>query len=447
MKKPKRRRRSATGRAAVPSPDQMLASAIELHQKGQLPSAETLYRRVLADQPRNVNALHFLGVLLHSRGDSAEALRLIQRAIFFDPRYLAARINCGNVLKEMHSYPEAELQFRKAIELEPNSGPAYNNLGTVLKAQHRIESAIAAFEKATALNPRHAEAFQNLGNALKKTDRIEDALTAFRKAVEIDPHQSDAHLNLGRALYRFGRVEEAAVVYEKWLEIDPKNSIAEHMLAACRGNAVPDRCSDEFVRESFDAFADSFDEVLERLEYRAPGLVAEAVDRALPPPQSQFRVLDVGCGTGLCGERLKPYSSELTGIDLSSKMVDKAAKLGLYDLLEVAELTQFLLAHPGEFDLIVAADTLVYFGALTEVFLATSASLREEGVFIFTVEADSQSDSYQLQPHGRYSHCETFVRRELLGAGFEVLAVEHETLRMEAEEPVEGLVVSAKRTA
>lgn len=447
MQVPKRRKRRPTSRSRTVSTDELLVSAIGAHKDGKFDLAEKRYRQVLEQQPRNINALHFLGVLSHAKGNSDEAIRLIQRALFFDPDYLAARINCGNVLKETLRFADAETQFRKAILLDPKCGDAYNNLGTVLKAQGRIDAAVAAFEKAATMLPNRAEVYQNLGNALKKTDRIEDALTAYRRAIEIDPRQSNAHLNLGRALYRFGRVDESAIVYEKWLEIDPDNSIALHMLSACRGGNVPSRCSDEFVRESFDAFAESFDEVLERLEYRAPELVSRAVDEALPTGAADLRVLDVGCGTGLCAPKLRPHARELTGIDLSPKMVQKAERLSIYDSLEVAELTQYLLANANAFDLVVAADTLVYFGDLDDVFDAAHAAMRDSALFVFTVEAHREAATFELRPHGRYSHSESYLRTRLRDSGFHVSALKNEILRMEAEKPVEGFVVTAQRSA
>ncbi|MEM0924939.1 MAG: tetratricopeptide repeat protein [Planctomycetota bacterium] len=445
MQKPKRRKRGGQHRRTPDSPAKRLDNALRAHREGRFSVAKELYHQVLETSPRHVDALHYLGVLMHSMGKADESIRLIQRALFLDPNYIAARINCGNVLKESKRYAEAEQQFRKALALDPRNGDASNNLGVVLKAQHRIEPAIRAFEQATKHSPENADAYQNLGNALKKAGRVEEALTAFRRAVELDPHQSDAHLNLGRALYRFGRVDEASIVYEKWLQIDPDNSIASHMLAACRGEGVPDRCSDDFVRRSFDAFADSFDEVLGRLDYRAPELVARAVDVALPEPSARWHVLDAGCGTGLCGARLRPHAAELIGIDLSAKMLAQASKPGTYDLLEEVELTQYMLANAGEFDLIIATDTFVYFGDLTDVFLAAYGALNGDGVFVFTVEENHEGQTYRLQPHGRYCHSRSLIEESLVRSGFRLQSLEHEVLRMEAEQPVDGLVVTARR--
>lgn len=439
----------ASGSKLPPVAD-VVSLAVSLHQGGHANEAEQLYNRALERSPDNVDALHFLGVLRHQQGKSDEAVRLIRSALRGNPRYHGARLNLGNVLKESEHFSEAESEYRKVIDADPKNADALNNLGAVLRAQKRTDEAIEAFERAIQSTPRHADAHQNLGNALKAVERYEEALTAFRTAVEIDPKRSRAHLSLGRALYAFGRVDEAVIVYRQWLQIDPDNPIAAHMLAACAGDDVPERCSDAFVRQSFDAFAASFDEVLERLDYRAPDLIEEAISDYLPQPTGQLSVLDAGCGTGLCGNALRPYAAELIGIDLSPKMMVKARSRDVYDELLEAELAQYMLDHPNQFDLIVSADTLVYFGALDRALAAAAGALRSGGVLIFTVEreeADADSTEYRLNPHGRYSHSESYLTRCLGDAELAIHAINRDVLRLEGKRPVDGFVVTAVKKA
>ena len=70
-----------------------------------------------------------------------------------------------------------------------------------------------------------------------------------------------------------------------WLTYEPQNPVALHLLAALSGEDAPDRASDEFIKEVFDDFAETFDEKLRSLGYKAPELVARAVERDLGPPR------------------------------------------------------------------------------------------------------------------------------------------------------------------
>jgi predicted TPR repeat methyltransferase len=160
-------------------------------------------------------------------------------------------------------------------------------------------------------------------------------------------------------------------------------------------------------------------------------------------PAKQLDVLDAGCGTGLCGPLIAPYARRLTGVDLSEGMVAHAKEKGVYDALVVSELTSYLDAHPEAFDLIVSADTLVYFGDLSRVAVAAARALRSNGLLIFTLErAVRDGMDYRLEMHGRYCHAQAYVEEVLCCAGL-VPEIRHAELRMEAGAPVAGLVVRA----
>jgi predicted TPR repeat methyltransferase len=129
-------------------------------------------------------------------------------------------------------------------------------------------------------------------------------------------------------------------------------------------------------------------------------------------------------------------------------MLDLARERQVYDELVKGELTAFLDAHPAAFDIIVSADTLVYFGALDAVAAAAARALRPGGHLVFTLEELQQAGppaEYRLQPHGRYCHARAYVERTLAAAGFRASIVQAE-LRMEAGAPVAGLAVTAIQT-
>jgi predicted TPR repeat methyltransferase len=221
------------------------------------------------------------------------------------------------------------------------------------------------------------------------------------------------------------------------------------MLAACTGQDVPARASNAFVERTFDSFAASFESRLERLSYRAPALVAAMLEDSRLEPSKDLDVLDAGCGTGLCGPLVAPYARRLTGLDLSSGMLAQAKEKSVYDALVEGELTEYLKNNTAAFDVIVSADTLVYFGDLEDVVSAAAAALRPNGLLLFTLEdADGRETGagYRLELHGRYSHARTYVERLLQVSGLEP-AIAHADLRMEAGASVAGLVIRATKPA
>ena len=238
--------------------------------------------------------------------------------------------------------------------------------------------------------------------------------------ITLRPKHREARKLLALAHSALGEIGKAVDIFEEWLEDEPGNPIALHMLAACTGQDVPGRASDGFVETTFDSFAASFEAKLASLSYRAPALVAAMLEHAGLEPSHRLEVLDAGCGTGLCGAQLVPYARRLTGVDLSDGMLAHARDKHVYHALMKAELSAYLRDNSEAFDLIVSADTLVYFGDLKGVIAAAAASLRPNGLLVFTLEHAGRAGAdagYRLEPHGRYSHARAYVEQLLTQAG------------------------------
>jgi predicted TPR repeat methyltransferase len=427
--------------------DEAVALAILLQKNEQFAEAHELYRRVLEAAPDHVDALHYAGVLAHQRGQSAAAVALIERSLALSPGRPDCFNNLGIVLQSSGHLEQAIAAYQRAIAIDPNHANAHSNLGVLLRASGRPSEAEAAYRTAIRLQPDHVDAYTNLGILLNALDRSEEAAACFCKVITLRPKHPEARRLLALAHCMLGEIGEAVKIFEQWLEEEPEDPIALHMLAACSGRDVPARASNAFVEKTFDGFAASFDSKLERLSYRAPALVAAMVERTGLVPMQRLDVLDAGCGTGLCGSLLAPYACRLVGVDLSARMLERAREKQVYDVLVRAELTEFLRDRLEAFDLIVSADTLVYFGDLQALFGAAAAALRAGGVMVFTLEhaIGGEVVDYRLELHGRYSHARAYVERILTDAGLS-LEIAHAELRMESGAPVAGLVVRAAKS-
>ena len=220
------------------------------------------------------------------------------------------------------------------------------------------------------------------------------------------------------------------------------------MLAACTGRDVPERASNGFVEATFDSFAASFEAKLAILSYRAPALVAAMLEDCGLQASHRLDVLDAGCGTGLCGALVAPFARRLVGVDISDGMLTHARDKNVYHALVKAELSEYLRDSREAFDLIVSADTLVYFGDLEGIIAAFAGALRPDGLFVFTLEhmvGDITDVDYRLELHGRYSHARAYVERLLTFSGLQSKILQA-VLRMEAGAPVPGLVIRAVKS-
>ena len=152
------------------------------------------------------------------------------------------------------------------------------------------------------------------------------------------------------------------------------------------------------------------------------------------------RILDLGCGTGLSGARWRARSGQLVGIDLSPEMNARAAERGIYDRLETAEITSWLAGQRSDqFDLIVACDTLIYFGDLAQVMTKARARLRQTGLLAFTLERGT-THPFALSDSGRFTHHPDYVAGVVTAAGLTLLELDETFVRREYGEPVVGLI-------
>jgi predicted TPR repeat methyltransferase len=429
--------------------DEAVAVALALQQSEQWAAAEDIYRSVLEVAPNHADALHFSGVLAHQRGRSEDAVALIEQSLEREPERADWYSNLGIVLQDQLRLDDAIAAYRSAIALDPAHANAHSNLGVVLRAKGKVAEAETAYRAAIRLNPEHSDAYHNLGVLLNAQKRPREAALCFSKVITLRPKDPEARRLLALAHCTLGEVEQAVGIFEEWLEDDPDDPIARHMLAACSGRNVPPRASDAFIETSFDSFAASFDSKLAKLLYRAPALVAEMLKRSGVAPSKSLDLLDAGCGTGLCGSLIAPYARRLVGVDLSGRMLDQAGERNVYDELVKGELTAYLAGCTETFDVIVSADTLVYFGPLEAVVEACENALRPGGRLIFTVEelvGAGHDGGYSLGTSGRYQHTPEYVQHVLQAASLRPELASAE-LRLEAGEPVAGLVVQGTKPA
>jgi predicted TPR repeat methyltransferase len=427
--------------------DEAIDVAILLQKNEQLEAAAEVYRRVIEAAPEHPRALQYAGVLAHQQGRTDEAMALLEKSLALAPEQADGYSNLGIVVQAAGKLELAIAAYQRAIAIDPGHANAYSNLGVVLRAAGRPSESEAAYREAIRLNPRHIDAYTNLGILLNALNRTEEAARCFSTVITLGPRHREARKLLALAHCTLGETAEAVKLYEEWLDEEPGDPIALHMLAACTGRDVPLRASNAFIERTFNGFASSFESKLQRLSYRAPALVAAMLEDAGVEHAKHLDVLDAGCGTGLCGPLITPYARQLVGVDLSEEMLARAKEKNVYDELQQAELTTYLRENGAAFDLIVSADTLVYFGDLREVIAVAAGALRMHGHLVFTLERAAEGETnvgYRLQSHGRYSHVRSYVEQVLSATGLQPKVVDAD-LRTEAGAPVRGLVVRATK--
>ncbi len=424
----------------------LFSIAFRKHLDGDFAAAETLYRELIRDYPREPQAKHYLGFLLQQTDRLPEAFEQLTAAIALDGSHAEWHFNLGIVLKRQDLLTAAIEAFTTATIIDPGQYFYWTNLGATFEQAEELARAEQCYKAATGLDPNCSDAFYLLSALCLKLERFSEARHFNYCGIVAAPANSKSKIVLGQAYYELGRVDDAIALFENWLLEEPDNPVAKHLLVAYKKQQAPEQCAHQYIERTFDGFANSFENILGRLKYCGPQLVEDYLATLNLSAASQS-VLDLGCGTGLVGEILKPYSRLLVGVDLSQSMLDRAAAKQLYQQLHKSDIRDFLLSSHDQYDLITCMDTLIYLGRLDEIFTLIYQKLTTGGILVFSTEKPLEDHwlDYQLNISGRYSHHHDYLTTLLNNTGFKIEKMCDVAIRKESGCPIEGEFVCARR--
>jgi predicted TPR repeat methyltransferase len=377
-------------------------------------------------------------IKLFSQGRTQEVIDKIQVLDISYPNIPLLFNILGACHKNLGNLALATKIFEHAIALKPDYAEAHYNLGVTLKQDGQLIAAVESYKKSIALLPDYADAHNNLGTTLSALGQKDDAIKCYEKVIALNPNYAEAHFNLGSTLRELGKLEAAIKSFETALIINPNYDEAKHFLNGLIGytSKAPPR---EYVENLFDGFAEKFnDSLLNKLEYNLPFLVNEIILNLSVERKIFDKVIDLGCGTGLSGKGLKALSGNLTGIDLSEKMIAKAKKLNIYDSLIVGDIVEILSSSKSKYDLLIALDVLIYIGEVKALFKAVRSCCNINAFFIFSVETKI-GDGYSLLKTARYSHSENYILNSA-SEDFNLIESQEIKLRKEKEGWVLGKI-------
>jgi predicted TPR repeat methyltransferase len=341
-------------------------------------------------------------------------------------------------LQERGEGGEAEARYREVLRHEPEHHAALNLLAMILIERGEAVAAAPLIERAIALAPGVAWYHLNLGHAHAAAGRDDQAVAAMTASAERDADTAIPHYDLARHHLRHRRPGAALAALREVVARDPAHDRARFLIASLTGGHAATAPAD-YVTELFDSYAPGFEaHLVDALGYRAPAQLAELVagDEA---PRRAWRVIDLGCGSGLGGAAFRDFARHLIGSDLSPRMVELARRRGVYDELHVEDLVDTLGRAAGDADLVVAADVFIYVGALDRAFAAAAGALAPGGRFAFSTERDG-GDGYRLLPSSRYAHGDDYVRRLAEHTGLVVREARSTTLRVDHGQPIAGIL-------
>jgi len=430
-------------------PDSLMRDAKKLHLAGRLLDAARMYQLILRNEPGHFEALYGLGMAHAQTGRLNEGERTIGEALALNPRFaegwrarglmlmhLGRReeaLECLNsaltlkpdfneaqsaraaVLAELNEHERQLAAIDAGLAHNPDDASLWNGRGSLLAGMGRPDDALAGFDRALSIRPDFAEALCNRATLLLETGQLDAALAGFDAVLAIEPGLAIGWNNRGNVLLKMKRFEEAIASYDRALAIQSKFAEAaenrDFALFALGRNV---RSPAKYMRGLFDEFSSHYDQtMLANLCYRGHLHVRAMAERVLPRLARPWRILDLGCGTGLSGSAFVDLAAggRLDGIDISPRMIQAARMRGIYDDLILGDLETVLAAAGLSYNLIVSADTMTYFGDLNPAFSGVAKRLEPGGFYVFASEAKLGDGWEQTKVH-RFRHSEACLRAE-----------------------------------
>ncbi len=166
------------------------------------------------------------------------------------------------------------------------------------------------------------------------------AAELMAQALELAPDWAAGWFRLADYEEKSGRKEAAVDALRHTLRLNPEDIFGASLKLALLGATdTPEQPPSVYVERLFDDYAERFDQALvEKLDYSVPEKLAALIARMTDGGHFR-RVADLGCGTGLFGERIRARAEILEGFDLSANMLAKAEAKGIYDRLGQADLS------------------------------------------------------------------------------------------------------------
>jgi len=277
-------------------------------------------------------------------------------------------------------------------------------LGRALLAADRIADALACARDLSDFAPELADAALLLGSVLIAAGHLPSGIAELQRALRLAPEHAGVQIALAAAWLEAGEADRAKELLIPLTKTQsPQRAEAERLMQRCDEARAATRSAPGYVRHLFDQFSADYErKMTDELNYRAPQILRELFAMIAGRPRRKLAILDLGCGTGLAGAAFAGMAKRIDGIDLSPRMLEIARARGIYTSLACADIESAVEEGP-RYDLVLAADSLVYLGDLSAVFRGAAARLQPRGHFFFTVEKASGS-GFEFGPKRRYRH-------------------------------------------
>ncbi len=404
-------------------------------RKSQIAQAKNALAQASDYAPRHPRALYQLAQIYHEEQAYGQARTLYEKHLDNFPEHAEALLNYAAILLHFQQDQEAFTCLQKAHDIDPELEDLHHNLASVFLHRRDYQSALKHWLQHYKRCPDR-DTLYNIGVTYSYLGRYEEASDYLFGVLKEDPNHYPTLVNLGAVFLQANKRDLAQTYYEKAQAIQPSTAIA-FVLDALTGRQETNHPPQEYVIDLFDQYAAYYDQhLLNSLHYRVPDAMAKCIRDTLNPRPASLFCIDIGCGTGLCAERITAFCNRLVGIDLANNMIALARKKKVFHTLHCADVCT-TLAEYHDCDVVIAGDLLPYFGDLSPLFRAVSQVLKPGGSWFFSFETTHDTD-YFLGQSARFMHNPNYIKKLASEWNLAVLDSQNVALRTQQQVFVPG---------
>lgn len=407
------------------------------------------YKEALRLKDPYPEAHNNLGALFYRLGNYKSAIMHFQKSIRMNPTRVETHFNLANSYIQLEQWLNAVAHYEIVLKNYPTHVAALQNLGITYCALKQFLKALPLLEKCLELDPNNTDTLFHLGiiyGALAKTDA---AKNCYLKILKQKPQEAQTHHNLATLYLQLSEKENALTHFKEAYRLQSTNLTAKHMIDALTGITLSAGPPYEYTQALFNQYAYNYDaHVKEPLRYQVPALLRQVIAPFAEKKQIPWKVLDLGCGTGLCAPYFADVADALTGVDFSANMLEVAKARGGYQQLFLMDALSFLTKQHQNYQLIISADVFVYFGNLKPIFGACYTALQPNGLFCFSVEQLKKTETqhpsplstleFELQKTGRIAHYPRYIHTLSKLFNFKIEVEKTACIRYQEDQPIIG---------
>ncbi len=398
--------------------------------------AITAFQTALQLQADFIDAYYNLLLTFNKLNRKMEAKQVLDTLLALTPEHVGGLFQLGCFYMQENNYLAAIEPLAKIAERFPNHFETQTNLATCLFKLGRLKEAKKTYLNALALKKDDVQIYFNLAVIESQFGNLFAAENYYLKALTINPDNFSIQYNLGVLLMKLQKSSDALQHFYQALKVEPDNVVVQHLINVIMQNKKITSAPLEYIRSLFDSYAYHYDaHMLNDLHYQLPELMFAAIQQFSQVAYQQWRILDLGCGTGLCGESFKYSSNYLVGVDIAQQMLDVAQQKNIYDELILSDIFAYLKNQLNHWNLILAGDVLGYVGDLNEFFPLVKQALTSSGYFIFSTEIEEQAN-YRMTSSGRFAYQRDYLEQLMKKNHFTLVSYQQITLRTQQEQPV-----------